>query len=117
MNPIIHTIDAQAKRLGRVASEAASILMGKDSVTFAKNKVPSVKVTIVNASKAAIDNKKMEQKDYVTYTGFPGGLYNEKLGELVVRKGYGEAFKQAVRGMLPKNKLTDKMMKNLTVTE
>jgi large subunit ribosomal protein L13 len=117
MNNMIHTIDAQGKKLGRVASEAATYLMGKRTVTFARNKVSSVQVKIVNATKVAIDVKKMDDKKYVTYTGFRGGIYSEKLSELVARKGVKEAFERAVYRMLPSNSLRKQMMKNLTITD
>lgn len=111
------TIDAQGKRLGRVASEAAAHLIGKTSVSFAKNKVADIKVTIINAGKAYIPAKKKNEKEYVWYTGFRGGLKSEKLGDLIDRKGVSEAFIEAIDGMLPKNSLRSKRMKNLTVKE
>jgi large subunit ribosomal protein L13 len=112
-----YTIDAQGKKLGRVASEAASILMGKNSTKYARNIVPVVGVTITNCSKANIDAKKKDDKEYVTFTGFRGGINTEKLGDLIKRKGTVEAFKRAVYRMLPSNSLRKAMMKNLTITE
>lgn len=112
-----HVIDAQNKKLGRVATEAAMILMGKNTPAFARNIAPDVKVEIINASKADISEKKKEGKFYLTYSGYPGGQKNEKLGKLIERKGTAEAFKRAVKGMLPDNKLKTKMLLNLTVTE
>ncbi len=112
-----YTIDAQGKRIGRVASEAASILMGKNSVKYARNIVPEVKVAITNTGKAYISSKKKGEKTYVTFTGFRGGLDTEKLGDLITRKGTTEAFKRAVYRMLPSNSLRKSMMKNLTITE
>jgi large subunit ribosomal protein L13 len=111
------TIDASGKKIGRVATEAAKILMGKTSTAYQPNVVADVKVTIVNASKADITTKKKEEKIYTRYTGFPGGLIETSLAHMIEKKGYGEAFKVAVRGMLPKNKLQDRMLLNLTVTE
>lgn len=112
-----YKIDAQGKKIGRVASEAATILMGKNKASYVRNAVPAVKVSIVNASKAAIDSKKKEDKEYVTFTGFRGGINTEKLGALIARKGTAEAFERAVYRMLPSNSLRSKMMKNLTITE
>jgi large subunit ribosomal protein L13 len=112
-----YTIDAQGKKMGRVASEAASYLMGKNSVKFARNKAPDVKVSIVNCSKAYINAKKKEDKKYVTFTGFRGGINTETLSNLIERKGTSEAFKRAVYRMLPSNSLRKTMMKNLTITE
>lgn len=114
---MIHTIDAEGKKMGRVASEAATYLMGKRSPGFARNKVTPVQVKILNTSKAAIDIKKGIDKDYVTYTGFRGGLYTENLAHLITRKGASEAFRRAVYRMLPSNSLRKIMMKNLTITE
>ena len=115
---MIHTIDAQGKKIGRIATQAATILMGKHLPTFAKNKIDNaVKVTIVNTSKAAVDIKKKTDKKYVTFTGFRGGINTEDLGDLINRKGFSEAFKRAVYRMLPPNSLRNKRMKNLTITE
>jgi large subunit ribosomal protein L13 len=112
-----YTIDAQGKRIGRVASEAATILMGKNSPKYARNIAPEVKVSIINTSKAYISAKKKGDKVYVNFTGYRGGLFNEKLGDLIVRKGTSEAFRRAVYRMLPSNGLRRTMMKNLTITE
>ena len=62
------TIDAQGKRIGRVATEAAMYLLGKKTPTFAKNKVEDIKVNIINTSKAYVDTKKKLDKKYVTFT-------------------------------------------------
>lgn len=112
-----YTIDAQGKRLGRVASEAATYLMGKNSVKFARNLAPNVKVSIVNCSKAYINAKKKQDKKYVTFTGFRGGINTETLGNLIERKGTAEVFKRAVYRMLPANSLRKTMMMNLTISE
>lgn len=117
MKPTPVTIDAFGKKLGRVASEAASILIGKNRTDVTRNNVHDVSVTITNASKAAITEKKLEQKEYKTYTGYPGGLNTESLKQLVARKGYAEAFRLAVYNMIPSNKLRKQIMKNLTITE
>jgi len=112
-----YELDAQNKRLGRVASEAAKLLMGKTSVDFARNTVADVKVTIKNASKVDILNKKMGDKVYKNYSGYPGGLKESGMKKVVKDKGMKEAFRIAVSGMLPKNKLRTRMMKNLTITD
>jgi large subunit ribosomal protein L13 len=112
-----YTIDAQGKKLGRIASEAASILMGKRSVSFAKNNVAPVKVEITNAAKADISAKKKVSDTYVTYTGHRGGLDSETLSELIVRLGISEAFRRATYRMLPNNKLRSIRMKNLVIKE
>jgi large subunit ribosomal protein L13 len=112
-----HTIDAQGKKLGRVASEAAALLNGKMSVGFSRNVVSDVKVSIVNTSKADFDIKKLKQKEYITFTGFRGGLYTESLEHLIARKGAKEVFERAVYRMLPSNSLRKQKMKNLTITD
>ena len=112
-----HTIDAQGKKIGRIASQAASLLMGKSSPAFAKNKVSPEKVEIINASKADITAKKKTQDIHVTYTGYRGGLNSESLGALITRRGMGEVFRRAVTRMLPNNRLRDERIKNLIVKE
>ncbi len=112
-----HTIDAQGKKLGRVASEAAAILIGKNSPAFQRNKVLPVSVTISNVNLADISAKKKLGDMYVTYTGFRGGLNTESLSALIARRGMPEVFKRAVYNMLPANKLRAQRMKNLTITE
>ena len=108
----IHTIDAQSKKIGRVASEAAKILNGKTSVAYQPNVVADVEVHIINASKADVTTKKKDEKIYSRYSGWPGGLIQTTLGRLIIKKGMSEAFRIAVKGMLPKNKLQAKMLKN-----
>lgn len=111
-----YTIDATGKRLGRIATEAAKVLIGKDSVQFAKNVVPDVTVTIENASKLDVSTKRAEM-EFQSYSGFPGGRRVETLGHLATRRGYAEVVRRVVSGMLPKNKLHAVRMKNLIVTE
>jgi large subunit ribosomal protein L13 len=112
-----HTIDAQGKRLGRIASQAATILMGKNEPTLARNAVPKTKVKIINSDKIETTNKKMLQKVYKNYSGYPGGLRERSMKKVVQDGGLKEALRIAVRGMLPKNKLRDRMMKNLIITK
>lgn len=111
-----YTIDASGKRLGKIATEAASYLIGKNLPSFARNIAPDVQVTITNASKMDLTEKKGKEI-YQSYSGFPGGRKTETLVHLGERLGYSEAVRRTVRGMLPKNKLQRVMMKNLTVTE
>lgn len=112
-----YTLDAENKRIGRVATQAAVYLMGKNLASFARNTIPDVKVEITNTSKALVDEKKMTQKTYSRYSGYPGGLRQPTMTQVIAKKGYKELFVEAVKGMLPKNKLRSKMMNNLIVTE
>lgn len=110
-----YTIDAQGKKLGRIASEAAACLMGKKTVTFAKNKVLQGEVEVINANKLDITAKKKVGDIYTTYTGFRGGLNKETLGEFINRRGINEVLRVAIYRMLPDNKLRDLRIKNLSI--
>ena len=112
-----HTIDAAGKALGRVASEAAKALMGKMRADYTPNKSSNVKVTVTNADKLYIREKKRTGKIYTTYSGYPGGLKRESLASLSARKGKGEAIRRAVTRMLPRNTMRVARLKNLTITE
>ena len=112
-----HTVDAKGKTLGRTASAVAKLLMGKDKATFERNKVTGEKVELINTAQAKIASAKLDTKRYKRYSGYPGGLTEEKMSNLAGRKGYAELFRLAVYGMLPANRLRNELMKNLTVKE
>ncbi|MBY0309850.1 50S ribosomal protein L13 [Patescibacteria group bacterium] len=112
-----HTIDASGKRLGRVATEAAAVLIGKNDVDFAPNVINDITVTIVNASKLDVPERKGANETYQSYSGYPGGLRSETLSHLATRRGYAEVVKRTVSGMLPKNKHRKRLMTQLVVTE
>lgn len=111
-----HIIDATNMRLGKVATEAATVLMGKDQVDFAKHIMSDVVVTIENASKLDIPDKKLGEI-YQTFSGYPGGRKEETLGHLRDRLGIGEAIQRTVGGMLPNNKHKKRLLRQLIVTE
>ena len=111
-----YTIDAAGKRLGKVATEAARYLIGKDSADYVRHNAADVSVTITNASKLDVTEKKKEDI-YQSYSGYPGGRHTETLEHLGKRLGYSEVVRRTVKGMLPKNKLQAVMMKNLIVNE
>lgn len=115
--PSTYTIDATDRTLGRVCSEAASALLGKKSVHFAKNQALPIKVTVMNAGKMHLPKRRVEGKVYTRYTGYPGGLYKMTMAEMIAKKGIGEVVKKTVDGMIPRNKLRAPRMKNLIVTE
>lgn len=112
-----YTIDAENKKIGRVATEAVVYLMGKNNPDFKRNTIPNVTVEIKNTSKASIAENKKLQKTYSRYSGYPGGLRQPTMTEVISKKGYSELFKEAIKGMLPKNKLRAKMINNLIITE
>lgn len=111
-----YIIDATNKRLGRVATEAASVLLGKNTTHFAKNVVEPVIVKITNARLLDISEKRATE-EFQHYTGYPGGRRVETLGHLANRRGYTEVLHRVIGGMLPKNKLHAKRLHNLVVTE
>jgi large subunit ribosomal protein L13 len=111
-----HTIDATGKRLGAVATEAAAVLIGKRDVDFTPHIINSVTVTIINASKLDVPEKK-GREIYQTYSGYPSGLRSETLAHLSNRRGYSEVLKRTISGMLPKNKHRKRLLTQLVVTE
>ncbi len=112
-----YNLDAKNMKLGRLATQAASILMGKNSTSFVKNEVQDVKVVVSNASAMDISFKKKDEKVYTRFSGYPSGLKEETLAQVVVKKGYAEVLRKAVYGMLPGNRLRVRRMKNLVITE
>ncbi|TSC85934.1 MAG: large subunit ribosomal protein L13 [Parcubacteria group bacterium Gr01-1014_8] len=112
-----YTIDAAGKKLGRVASQAAKALMGKTDPSYTRHILSAVKVSITNAAKLYLPEKKRQKKMYHTYSGHPGGLKRETLGSLIARKGRGEALKRAIERMLPRNASRTNRMKRLHITE
>lgn len=111
-----YTIDATGKKLGRLASEAANVLRGKNTPGFTPNELSHARVTIENADKISITEKKRKEKIYERYSGYPSGLKRETLARLATRRGMGEVVRRAVYGMLPKNKLRARVIKNLVIT-
>lgn len=112
-----HIIDAQNKKLGRVASEVATILMGKHLPTYRKDREGLDTVHITNASKLSIDVKKMEQKEYQNFSGYPSGLKIISMPKMIEKKGYSELLRIAIYGMVPGNRLRAKTMKRLSIAE
>lgn len=110
-------INAKGKKLGRIASEIAHVLLGKDSTDFVKNKVSDVQVVVEELNTIDISEKKMGEKEYQRYSGYPGGRKVKKMREVVAQKGLAEVLKSAVYNMLPANKLRGPRMKNLTIKE
>jgi large subunit ribosomal protein L13 len=109
-----YVVDATGKTLGRLASEIAKILMGKHKPTYTPHVDGGDFVVVVNAEKVFVTGKKLDKKVYYWHTGYPGGLKQATLRELLQKKPE-EVIRLAVRGMLPKNKLRDRRMKRLKV--
>jgi large subunit ribosomal protein L13 len=112
-----YTFDATDKKLGRFATEIAMALMGKNDPAYLPNAEPKNKAVISNAGKLAIPAKKLKEVKYARYSGYPGGLKMVPMEKVVEKMGYSEVLRKAVYGMLPKNKLRNYMMKNLTINE
>jgi large subunit ribosomal protein L13 len=111
------TIDATNKKIGRIAQEAAMILMGKDSPMYESNKVTTEGVHIINASKADISEKKKGEKEYKWFTGYPSGLKTRSMDQMIEKRGVEEIYRKAIMGMLPKNRLRAEMIKKLKISE
>lgn len=107
-----HIINAEGKILGRLATEIADLLRGKNKPDFVRNQDMGDFVTVENMNKIKVSGRKMEQKKYYHHTGYLGGLKEISLGKLFSKKP-NEILKRAVSGMLPKNKLRDKQIKRL----
>jgi len=112
-----YTLDATNKKPGRLATEVAVLLMGKNRTDYVRNAIPNVQVEVENASKMSISMKMQKEKSYVRHSGYPGGLKSETVEEVIAKKGAGEVLRKAVTGMLPKNKLRPKMLKRLTIKD
>lgn len=111
-----HEIDAAGKRLGVVATEAASVLLGKTAPDYARHRTAAVQVTITNAAQLDIPERK-KGEIYQRYTGYPSGRRTETLEHLANRRGYAEVLTRTIAGMLPNNKLKKPRLKQLTITD
>src|SRR3989338_782629 len=111
-----YTIDATDRTLGRVASEAAHALLGKRSVLVAKHRAHPITVVVENATKLHLPTRRVKGKVYTHYTGYPGGLREVSMAEMITKKGIEEVVRKTVDGMIPRNRLRTPRMKNLVVT-
>jgi large subunit ribosomal protein L13 len=109
-----HVIDAEGQVLGRLASRAARLLIGKDKPIYTPFLDTGDHVIIINAGKVKLTGKKLTDKLYRHHTGFPGGLRETAAGILLSRDP-GKLVREAVIGMLPKSKLGRAMRKKLKV--
>lgn len=111
-----HLVDARDQVLGRMAGEVAKILAGKNKTDFVPYLDNGDFVVLINAKKVKVSGKKATQKTYFRHSGYPGGQTSESFDKLLERKPE-YIIRHAVKGMLPKNKLGDKMIKKLYVFE
>lgn len=109
-----HLLDAKNQPLGRLSTNTAKILMGKNKPDFVPYLDSGDYVVVINAAEVAVSGKKETQKKYYRHSGYPGGLKTESLADLRQRKPE-EIIKHAVKGMIPKTKLGRQMLQKLHV--
>lgn len=107
-------VDVEGKVLGRVATEIANILRGKKKAIFTPSVDTGDFVVVVNAEKIALTGKKLSDKIYYSHSEYPGGLKSVSAGKLLEKKPE-ELIRKAVKGMLPKNKLSRHMINKLKI--
>jgi large subunit ribosomal protein L13 len=107
-------VDATDQVLGRLASKVAKILRGKYKPNYTPHVDCGDNVTIINADKIILTGKKMTDKEYIDYTGYPGGQRFKTPADLMA-KGADRLVLRVVKGMLPKNKLGAQLLRNLRV--
>lgn len=109
-----HTLNASGKILGKLATEVATLLMGKHKAQFVSYLDTGDYVVVTNAKAVSVSGKKAANKKYVRHSGYPGGLHVETFDKLIIRRPEA-IIEHAVRGMLPKGKLGKAMFKKLKV--
>ncbi len=109
-----YLIDANKVVLGRLASQIATLLRGKHKPIYTPHLDVGDHVVVVNASQLKLTGRKTSQKQYTSYTGYPGGLRVKK-AETILKEKPEKVLYHAVRGMLPKNRLGRKLIKKLRI--
>ncbi len=107
-------IDAEGKNLGRLATQIATILRGKNKPTFTPHCDVGDFVVVVNAEKISVTGNKRNDKKYYRHSGYPGGLKERTLSEMLAKRPE-EVIRKAVKGMLPRNRLARKQLTKLKV--
>lgn len=107
-------VDADGQTVGRLASKVAKIIRGKHKVNFTPHADCGDNVIVINAEKIAFSGTKLMDKEYIRYTGYPGGQRSTSAEELL-KKHPERLIEKAVKGMLPKNKLGRSLFNNLKV--
>ena len=109
-----HILDAEGQVLGRLATEAATLLRGKHKVTWAPHMDGGDHVIVINASALAVNPRKLADKRYYRHSGYPGGIKERSLEEMLRRRPE-EVIRHAVKGMLPRTRLGRKQLTKLKV--
>jgi len=107
-------VDADGATLGRLATRIAVLLRGKHRATFSTHIDTGDPVIVLNASKIRVTGRKLQAKQYVRHSGYPGGMRTESLERLLARRPE-EVIRRAVRGMVPQNRLGEQMMRKLHI--
>jgi large subunit ribosomal protein L13 len=109
-----YVVDAEAKTLGRLATQIADVLRGKGKPAYTPHIDTGDFVIVVNAEKIHVTGQKLDQKLYYKHSGYPGGLHSRTLREQLARRPE-EVLRKAVKGMLPKNKLASAQLRKLKI--
>jgi large subunit ribosomal protein L13 len=109
-----YVVDAEAKTLGRLATQIADVLRGKGKAAYTPHVDTGDFVIVVNAGKVHVTGQKLDQKLYYKHSGYPGGLHSRTLREQLERRPE-EVLRKAVRGMLPKNRLASAQLRKLKI--
>jgi large subunit ribosomal protein L13 len=107
-------VDAEGKNLGRLATEIADVLRGKNKPQYTPHTDTGDFVVVVNAEKIAVTGNKMTGKLYHRHSGYPGGLKTRTLGQMLQHRPT-EVIRKAVKGMLPKNRLAAHQLTKLKI--
>ena len=114
MDRQLHKINAEGKSVGRIATEIALLLRGKNKPEFEPYQDCGDMVEVSNIAKLKFTGKKLDNKKYYSYSGYPGGLKEKKLAD-VFANDPGDVLKRAVRKMLPAVRFRKEMLKRLTI--
>ena len=107
-------INAKGRTLGRLATEISVFLLGKNEPTYSPDKLSSNFVIITNASEIHVTGSKLDKKEIYSHSGFMGGLKRETLGN-AIKSNPSKVLRKSVKGMLPKNKLSEKLIHRLKI--
>ena len=107
-------INAKGRTLGRLATEISVYLLGKNKPTYSPDKLSSNFVIITNASEIHVTGSKLDNKEIYSHSGFIGGLKRETLGN-AIKSNPSKVLRKSVKGMLPKNKLSEKLIHRLKI--
>ncbi len=109
-----YVVDAEGQTLGRLATQIATVLRGKNKPQYTPHTDTGDFVVVVNAEKIAVTGNKLDQKMYYKHSGYPGGLRERTLREQLGRRPT-EVLRKAVKGMLPRNKLSRAQITKLKI--